>query len=408
MLSMTIITVSQLNMYTKTLIESSGALNSVYVSGEISNFKSHYSSGHMYFSLKDSGGAVSAVMFKSDAAKLRFAPSDGMKVIVRCRVSIYEKTGTYQIYVSSMQPDGFGELYLAYEQLKDRLSKEGLFSPERKRPIPRFPLRIGIITSPVGAARRDMENILSRRFPTANIIFSGVTVQGETAAPEMISALNEFNKKSAADVIIIGRGGGSIEDLWAFNDERLAYAIASSKIPVISAVGHETDFTIADFAADMRAPTPSAAAELCVPDRKDLLSHIIQLSERCRTAISFTTAAKKSKLNFLNEKQCLRSPMFCLDSKHMLLAELSLSLNNSIVSLTEEKKKRFSFTVSQLDSLSPLSILSRGYALAENSEKETISDISQLSRGQSFTLRMKDGSASCTADDIFYSSDGKE
>ena len=265
-------TVSQLNYSVKTLLDNTPYLSGVFVTGEISNLKDHYSSGHIYFSLKDNNAVLSAVMFAGSARNLKFVPQNGMKVIAFCRVSLYVQSGTYQIIVEDMQPDGIGALTIAFEQLKKKLEQKGIFAQEHKKPIPKFPKTVGVITSPTGAAVQDIRNILTRRFPNIDIVLCPVLVQGTGAAPQLIQAVNMFNDYDCADVIIIGRGGGSIEDLWAFNDENLAYAIYASNIPVISAVGHETDFTICDFVADLRAPTPSAAAELAVPDREEMLA----------------------------------------------------------------------------------------------------------------------------------------
>ncbi len=268
------LTVTQVNRFLKSLIDGDGRLSDIYIAGEISNFTQNARSGHMYFSLKDESSAIKSVMFASAAGRLRFRPEDGMRVIIRGRVSVYEPAGQYQLYAEEMQPDGVGALSLAFEQLKARLAAEGLFDRGRKRPIPVCPMRIGLVTSPTGAALQDMLNIIGRRWPTCETVLCGVQVQGAGAPGQLIAALKTLNLLDACDVIIIGRGGGSMEDLWAFNHEGLARAVAASKIPVISAVGHETDFTICDFAADLRAPTPSAAAELCTPDREGLLDSI--------------------------------------------------------------------------------------------------------------------------------------
>lgn len=268
-----VLSVSQLNFYIKSIIENDARLNFVFVTGEISNLTDHYRSGHIYLSIKDEKSVIRAVMFAGNARNLKFRPTDGMKVICRGRVAVYEPTGQYQLYIEDMQPDGIGALSLAYEQLKKSLAEKGLFAPEHKKKIPPFPNSIGVITSPTGAAVQDIRNILSRRFPSADIIMCPVLVQGENAPAQLIDAVQKLDKYNACDVIIIGRGGGSIEDLWAFNDENLAYAIYNCKIPVISAVGHETDFTICDFVSDLRAPTPSAAAELAVPDTAELIDY---------------------------------------------------------------------------------------------------------------------------------------
>ena len=264
------VSVTQLNEFVKALIDGSDCLSNLYVKGEISNFKNHYGTGHYYFTLKDDGGLIRAVMFRSSAAKLKFMPENGMKVVVHGRVSAFVRDGQYQLYADSMEPDGVGALYIAYEQLKKRLESEGLFAPERKRPLPKIPTRVGIITSATGAAVRDMIHVAGRRFPFAKLILYPSLVQGPGASAQLIEGVKYFNRTASVDVIIIGRGGGSIEDLWAFNDEQLARTVAASQIPVISAVGHETDFTICDFVADRRAPTPSAAAEIALPETAEL------------------------------------------------------------------------------------------------------------------------------------------
>ncbi|MBQ3004952.1 MAG: exodeoxyribonuclease VII large subunit, partial [Clostridia bacterium] len=268
------ITVSQLNAYLKSIIEYDDNLRDFYLKGEISNFTNHYRTGHLYMTLKDGESQVKAVMFRSAAQKLKFRPENSMQIIARGRISVYERDGQYQFYIEEMQPDGVGALALAFEQLKKKLENEGLFSKEYKKPIPEFPERIGVVTSPTGAAIQDILNVLGRRYPKAEVIFAPVQVQGDSASGQIAKAIFEFNQKKCADVLIVGRGGGSIEDLWAFNEEVVARAVFASKIPIISAVGHETDFTICDFVADLRAPTPSAAAELATPDIDKLYSLI--------------------------------------------------------------------------------------------------------------------------------------
>lgn len=314
-----VLSVSQLNRYIKMNFDADENLVNIFISGEISNFTNHYRTGHLYFTLKDDSAAVRAVMFNSSAKRLKFMPEDGMKVIARGRVSVYEASGQYQLYVDDMQPDGVGALNLAYEQLKEKLQKEGLFSELHKKPLPPYPEKVGVITSPTGAAVRDIINVLGRRFPYAEIVFCPVLVQGDGAHLQLTDAVNMFNSERAADVIIIGRGGGSIEDLWEFNDEGLARAVYNSDIPVISAVGHETDFTICDFVADMRAPTPSAAAELAVPDANELQYALSALKNRMFLNVSSGIADRRSRLEYLTSKGALKSPDEMLSNRSQRL-----------------------------------------------------------------------------------------
>lgn len=314
-----VLSVSQLNRYIKMNFDADENLANIFISGEISNFTNHYRTGHLYFTLKDDSSAVRAVMFNSSAKRLKFMPEDGMKVIARGRVSVYEASGQYQLYVDDMQPDGVGALNLAYEQLKEKLQKEGLFSELHKKPLPPYPEKVGVITSPTGAAVRDIINVLGRRFSYAEIVFCPVLVQGDGAHLQLTDAVNLFNSERAADVIIIGRGGGSIEDLWEFNDEGLARAVYNSEIPVISAVGHETDFTICDFVADMRAPTPSAAAELAVPDANELQYALSALKNRMFLNVSSGIADRRSRLEYLTSKGVLKSPDEMLSNRSQRL-----------------------------------------------------------------------------------------
>ena len=291
-----VLSVSQLNRYVKSIIEQDYNLQTVFVQGEISNFTNHYRTGHYYMTIKDEYSSIRAVMFKSANSRLRFMPENSMNVIIKGRVSVFERDGQYQLYIDDMQPDGAGALSLAFEQLKNKLAAEGLFDESRKRPIPRFPERVGVVTSPTGAAIRDIINVISRRFPAAELILCPVQVQGASAAGQIKAAIELFNAKKAADVLIVGRGGGSAEELWAFNEEPVARAVAASEIPVISAVGHETDFTICDFAADLRAPTPSAAAEIAVPDITALGELLGSFSRRMNSAIGGTLTHEKARL----------------------------------------------------------------------------------------------------------------
>lgn len=391
-----VITVSQLNYYIKSLVDGDAALNSVFVIGEISNFTSHYKSGHFYFSLKDEKSIVKCVMFKTYAARVKFRPVDGMRIVVRGKVSVYEAGGQYQMYVEDMQPDGIGALNLAFEQLKDKLAKEGLFDAAKKRLLPPFPMRIGVITSPTGAAIRDIENILARRFPIAQVIVCPVLVQGEEAPVQIIDAIERFNRVRAADVLIVGRGGGSIEDLWAFNDEGVARAVAASVIPVISAVGHETDFTICDFVADLRAPTPSAAAELAVPDKTELLNHTHACFLHMRQAMVSRISHNKMQLGTLLKSHSLKSPLDIIEQRRLYVDTLCAQINSVFSKQVAEQQSRFAALSGKLHMLSPLQVLSRGYLIALANGDKPLKSIQEVSVGQSVQLRLSDGTLGCT------------
>jgi exodeoxyribonuclease VII large subunit len=392
-----VITVSQLNRYVKSLLESDRRLVSVYISGEISNFTDHYKSGHLYMTLKDENAAVKAVMFRAYASKLGFKPENGMKVIARARVSLYEKDGSFQIYIEQMQPDGIGALQLAFEQLKKKLAQEGLFDQSRKLPIPRYPSKVGVITSPTGAAVRDIFNVLGRRYPLAEIVFFPVLVQGEGAPPQLINALKWFDANNAADVIIIGRGGGSIEELWAFNDEGVARAVAACRIPVISAVGHETDFTICDFASDLRAPTPSAAAELAVPDSEQLLIHIQKLYVIARRSVRAAIESSSQRLNSLVSRRALSTPTYFIEEQYIRLDLLTRAFAQAARNRVYESINRLGAASSKLDALSPLKVLARGYSIAYVNDK-VIKSTSDVFSGDRLSLRVSDGSIDCTVD----------
>ena len=401
--AMKVITVSQLNRYVKSLLEGDRNLAAVYIGGEISNFTNHYKSGHLYLSLKDEGALVRAVMFRAYAAKLAFTPENGMKVIVRARVSRYEKDGSFQLYIEEMQPDGVGALQVAYEQLKARLAAEGLFDEGRKRPLPRYPSRVGVITSPTGAAVRDILNVLGRRYPLAQIVFCPVLVQGEGAPPQLIAALHRLNERRAADVIIIGRGGGSIEELWAFNDEGVARAVAASRIPVISAVGHETDFTICDFAADLRAPTPSAAAELAVPDQAQLAQRVLQLQAIALRAVRNTVDLRGKSLDSLKAKRCLATPLFYVEEQAMRLDYITRAFAGAAHVAVTRADRRLAAAAGKLDALSPLKVLSRGYSIAYVKDADGADRVvgrrADVRPGDKLALRLSDGTINCTADD---------
>ncbi len=408
---MSVITVSALNRYVKMLLEQDERLSPVMVSGEISNFVNHYKSGHLYFSLKDENALVKAVMFRTYASRLKFVPESGMKVIVRARVSLYEKDGSFQLYVEDMQPDGVGALQMAYEQLKKKLEAEGLFDTARKQPLPRYPMRVGVITSPTGAAVRDILNVLGRRFPLAKVMFIPVLVQGDGAPPQLVAALQKMNTENAADVIIIGRGGGSLEELWAFNTEPVCRAVAASRIPVISAVGHETDFTLCDFAADMRAPTPSAAAELAVPDCDDLMREIKQKAARLQVAMSGGMLTRKAAFEQLRSKRALSSPMFYIEQTAMRLDYLTRAFAAKAETALSVARNRLSANAAALDAMSPLKVLSRGYVITQDDKGEVVTTASSVQKGDNLSLYMQDGTVQCTVNQVTLKEsmrDGKE
>lgn len=395
-----VLSVSQLNRYIKMNFDADENLANIFISGEISNFTNHYRTGHLYFTLKDDSAAVRAVMFNSSAKRLKFMPEDGMKVIARGRVSVYEASGQYQLYVDDMQPDGVGALNLAYEQLKEKLQKEGLFSELHKKPLPPYPEKVGVITSPTGAAVRDIINVLGRRFPYAEIVFCPVLVQGEGAHLQLTDAVNLFNSERAADVIIIGRGGGSIEDLWEFNDEGLARAVYNSEIPVISAVGHETDFTICDFVADMRAPTPSAAAELAVPDANELQYALSALKNRMFLNVSSGIADRRSRLEYLTSKGVLKSPDEMLSNRSQRLDTAFSKMLSSYENRIGGKKVEFISAATALSKLDPMSVLMRGFAFVSDKSGKNVYSSQALAKGDKINVRFHDGSAVCEVKEI--------
>lgn len=395
-----VLSVSQLNRYIKMNFDADENLANIFISGEISNFTNHYRTGHLYFTLKDDSAAVRAVMFNSSAKRLKFMPEDGMKVIARGRVSVYEASGQYQLYVDDMQPDGVGALNLAYEQLKEKLQKEGLFSELHKKPLPPYPEKVGVITSPTGAAVRDIINVLGRRFPYAEIVFCPVLVQGEGAHLQLTDAVNLFNSERAADVIIIGRGGGSIEDLWEFNDEGLARAVYNSDIPVISAVGHETDFTICDFVADMRSPTPSAAAELAVPDANELQYALSALKNRMFLNVSSGIADRRSRLEYLTSKGALKSPDEMLSNRSQRLDTAFSKMLSSYENSIGGKKVEFISAATALSKLDPMSVLMRGFAFVSDKSGKNVYSSQALAKGDKINVRFHDGSAVCEVKEI--------
>jgi exodeoxyribonuclease VII large subunit len=394
-----VLTVTKLNEYVKMLIDGNPVLSNVWVKGEISNLTCH-SSGHLYFSLKDEGARVAAVMFRSAADKLKFRPENGMKVLLHGRVSVYPRDGAYQIYATSLEPDGVGALYIAYEQLKRRLEAEGLFRQDRKKSLPKIPSTVGVITSPTGAAVRDILNVTGRRFPFAKILLYPALVQGEGAEADLVAGIEYFSKTKCADVVIIGRGGGSIEDLWAFNSEALARAICRSPVPIISAVGHETDFTICDFAADRRAPTPSAAAELAVPDGEELKRKFGNVITRMETLLHTRVKSGREHLKLLSERRVMTTPMAYLDDKRMTLLSLSRDLERSTQGLADKKKQDLVRLSAVLEAVSPLKVIAKGYSAVFADDGKLIRSVKSVSVGDAITFRTVDGTVDATVTEI--------
>lgn len=385
-----ILTVSQLNFYVKSVLDSDSRLNYVFLCGEISNLTDHYRSGHIYLSLKDNKSVIRAVMFAGNARNLKFKPMEGMKVICRGRVTLYEATGQYQYYIEDMQPDGIGALYQAYEQLKEKLQSKGLFDQSHKKPIPYCPKTIGVITSPTGAAVQDIKNILTRRFPSVNIILCPVLVQGDNAVPQLIDAVNKLNEYDLCDTIIIGRGGGSIEDLWAFNDENLAYAIYNSHIPVISAVGHETDFTICDFVSDLRAPTPSAGAELAVPDRNEILQNLDAQRQYLSSLMDKKLIENNNIVSEMTTKLLSLSPDDKIAKLYNDLDFLSQKYENNSNRIFQNTANKIELLATKLESLNPVSILKRGYSVVTNNDK-TVTSVKDVKNGDTLAINVTDG-----------------
>lgn len=438
-----ILSVSDLNRYIKMVLEKESRLQDVWVRGEISNF-THHSSGHMYFTLKDKQSRIKVVMFASHNRFLRFLPKDGTKAIVRGSISAYERDGAYQLYAREMQPDGLGSLYLAFEQLKEKLAGEGLFAAERKRPLPRFPKRVGVVTSPTGAAIRDICTTIRRRYPQAEIVLAPAVVQGVEAPASIISAIRIINQQSDIDVLIVGRGGGSIEELWAFNDEQVARAIAASPIPVISAVGHETDVTIADFVADVRAATPTAAAELAVPHYLEWVERVKQLDVRMHRAVHQRLTVQRKRLDQMAGSYAMRQPQRRLEEAAERLDRAQLRMRQSMKRLLAIRRERFerlarqisryrladqigerrkyamtvrarldermrrllsdrqmafSAQVARLDALSPLKVMQRGFSLVYAGGK-IVKSVDQFASGDELVVRLSDGSATARVEQI--------
>ncbi len=385
----TVYSVSQLNSYVKGILDKDENLAHVFVTGEISNFKAHYS-GHLYMTVKDETASLKAVMFVGNANKLRFTPENGMKILAFGTVSLFPRDGSYQLYINDMQPDGVGALNIAFEQLKKKLEAEGLFKSEFKKPIPKFPQRVGVVTSSTGAAVQDIFNVLNRRFPVAEVVLRPCQVQGDGAAEDIAKAIYEFNEINGADVLIVGRGGGSIEDLWAFNEEIVARAVFESTIPVISAVGHETDYTICDFVADLRAPTPSAAAECAVPDIYELKANLISLKQHIYSLTKNRVNLERGKLNSIEKSGALRDPLTNINEKRRELVFITEKLSVLTNSVLENKKAKISALAGKLETLSPLGVISRGYALVEK-EGKPVTKIGDLIIDDRVCIKLSDG-----------------
>ncbi|TYR82459.1 exodeoxyribonuclease VII large subunit [Priestia megaterium] len=438
------LTVTALTRYIKRKFDVDPHLQDIWIKGEISNFKRH-SRGHMYFTLKDENARIAAVMFAGHNRQLHFQPEEGMKVLIRSEVSVYEPSGNYQMYVKEMQPDGVGNLYLAYEQLKKKLEKEGLFNDSHKKSLPKYPASIGVITSPTGAAVRDIITTLKRRYPIANIIVIPALVQGTNAAPSIVNAIKQANERNEVDVLIVGRGGGSIEELWAFNEEVVARAIYKSKLPIISAVGHETDFTIADFVADLRAPTPTGAAELAVPHMTEITERITQRNIRLMRSMNERIQRSKRQLEKSQKSYAFRYPQKLVEQKEQQLdrlmdrlyresklffdqkrthyeqlasllqrnhpqqqvkkameqqQQLTKALQKEIRQLLKQKQLLFATTTSKLHTLSPLKTMERGYSLVYDDNQTLIKSTKQVSEGDVINVRLTDGQLQCEVSQI--------
>ncbi len=392
------ITVSELNQIIKSLVDGEPLLNRVCVRGELSNYKI-YPSGHHYFTLKDAESSLRCVMFKSSASKLRFRPESGMGVTAFGRISVFPRDGAYQLYCSDLIPEGTGDLQIAYEQLKAKLAAEGLFDPRHKKPLPQYPKKIAIITSSAGAAVHDMIRILGRRWPMTKVVLLPVRVQGVEAPPEIVGAIRYANRHNVADLIITGRGGGSIEDLWAFNDERVARAIYESELPVISAVGHEPDVTISDYVADVRASTPSNAAEIAVPDEADIRELLANMSIRQTQAMRKSITRLSTRLDDFKGRRVLRDPMAYVDTKRSELDHVQDRLVAAAEKLCSANRHKFVALASALDAMSPLKVLSRGYAIASDAEGKLVKSVGDVAGGDVLSLSVSDGTIKCTVEE---------
>ncbi len=390
-----VLTVTELNEYLKRVFDSMPRLENVYIRGEVSNYKV-YPSGHHYFTLKDQGGALKCVMFRSSAVRLRFKLSDGMRVIAMGRVSVYPRDGAYQLYVSSVTPDGVGDLQMAFEQLKEKLYKEGLFDPAHKKPLPPCPMRIGVVTSSAGAAVHDIIRVLKKRWPIGKIILLPVRVQGEEAPPEIAAAVSYADRWKVADVLIVGRGGGSMEDLWCFNDERVARAIYACSIPVISAVGHEPDVTISDFVADVRAATPSNAAEIVSPDVSELRELLRASSDRTAAAVEKLIKAGRERLRVYAGARVLRDPKNYIDDCRLALDAKGERLGDLVSVALSNSRRRYAALAAALDAMSPLKVLGRGYSIALNADGKVIKAAGDVKSGEDIKIKLQKDEISCT------------
>ena len=398
-MSQQILSITQINEYIRTMMDGDRLLCGVAVRGEISNYKV-YPSGHHYFTLKDDGAALKCVMFRGNATKLRFRPDNGMQVVAMGKISVYPRDGAYQLYCTGLILDGVGDLYAAFEQLKTKLAAEGLFDPAHKKPIPQFPKTIGIVTSSAGAAVHDMLRILNKRFPLTKVRLLPVRVQGAEAPEEIAAAIGYANYHKLADLLIVGRGGGSIEDLWAFNDERVAYAIYRSEIPVISAVGHEPDVTISDFVADLRAATPSNAAELAVPDQDTLRQVLDTMSATMVTALQRQLKASQQRLKMLSESPALQSPQGYFEQRSKSVELLKNRMTAAQNAVLNRHNQRYLTLAAKLDALSPLKVLTRGYAMVQDASGEVVRSVRQTATGDAVEISLRDGTVSATVTQI--------
>ena len=396
----TALTVTELNEYIKARLESDAMLSQVWVKGEISNFTNHYRTGHFYLSLKDAGGVIRAVMFRMNAQRLAFLPENGMKVICSGRVSSYVKDGQVQLYITQMQPDGIGALYIAFEQLKRKLDAEGLFDPAKKKPLPKYPRRIGIITSPTGAAVRDMIHVSGRRFPLAELVLYPSLVQGDGAPAQLKEGIRVFNEDVPVDLIILGRGGGSLEELWAFNDEGLARAIFHSRVPIISAVGHETDFSISDFVASLRAPTPSAAAEVALPEWNEVKRKLHNVTDHMALVTENRIKNLRAMVQTLASSRQMENMMRQVDDRRMTLARIDTMLDAGINRILSEKKSHFLQHAARLDALSPLAVLGRGYSALFGENGTTVKSKKDVKVGDKVHIRLHDGTVKALVEEV--------